>query len=28
MSRNSSDIAGFFQLPDNGVVELGTRVQI
>ncbi len=28
MSRNSSDIAGFFQLPDNAVVELGTRVQI
>ncbi len=28
MSRNSSDIARFFQLPDNGVVELGTRVQI
>ncbi len=28
MSRNSSDIAKFFQLPDNSVVELGTRVQI
>ena len=28
MSRNSGDIASFFQLPDNSVVELGTRVQI
>ena len=28
MSRNSSDIAEFFKLPDNSVVELGTRVQI
>lgn len=28
MSRNASDIAKFFQLPDNAVVELGTRVQI
>lgn len=28
MSRNSSDIAEFFNLPDNMVVELGTRVQI
>jgi KUP system potassium uptake protein len=28
MSRNSGDIAEFFKLPDNAVVELGTRVQI
>jgi KUP system potassium uptake protein len=28
MSRGSSGIAGFFHLPDNAVVELGTRVQI
>jgi KUP system potassium uptake protein len=28
MSRASSGIAGFFRLPDNAVVELGTRVQI
>jgi KUP system potassium uptake protein len=28
MSRNAGDIAEFFQLPDNAVVELGTRVQI
>jgi KUP system potassium uptake protein len=28
MSRSSSGIAGFFRLPDNAVVELGTRVQI
>jgi KUP system potassium uptake protein len=28
MSRNSGDIAEFFKLPDNSVVELGTRVQI
>jgi KUP system potassium uptake protein len=28
MSRGSSGIAGFFRLPDNAVVELGTRVQI
>ncbi len=28
MSRNSGDVAEFFQLPDNAVVELGTRVQI
>jgi KUP system potassium uptake protein len=27
MSRNSGDIAEFFKLPDNSVVELGTRVQ-
>jgi KUP system potassium uptake protein len=28
MSRNASGVAGFFRLPDNAVVELGTRVQI
>jgi KUP system potassium uptake protein len=28
MSRGSSGIAGFFRMPDNAVVELGTRVQI
>jgi KUP system potassium uptake protein len=28
MSRASSGIAGYFRLPDNAVVELGTRVQI
>ncbi|HEU6454983.1 MAG TPA: potassium transporter Kup [Roseateles sp.] len=28
LSRNSSGVAGFFRLPDNAVVELGTRVQI
>jgi KUP system potassium uptake protein len=28
MNRGSSGIAGFFRLPDNAVVELGTRVQI
>ncbi len=28
MSRNSSSVAGFFKLPNNCVVELGTRVQI
>ncbi|MBQ1765030.1 MAG: KUP/HAK/KT family potassium transporter, partial [Aquincola sp.] len=28
MSRNAGSVAGFFKLPDNGVVELGTRVQI
>jgi KUP system potassium uptake protein len=28
MSRGSSGVAGFFRLPDNAVVELGTRVQI
>lgn len=28
MSRNSGDIAEFFKLPDNAVVELGTRIQI
>ena len=28
MSRNASGIVEFFRLPDNAVVELGTRVQI
>jgi KUP system potassium uptake protein len=28
MSRNASGVARFFRLPDNAVVELGTRVQI
>jgi len=28
MSRNAGGIAAFFRLPDNAVVELGTRVQI
>jgi KUP system potassium uptake protein len=28
MSRNASSVAGYFRLPDNAVVELGTRVQI
>jgi len=28
MSRHASGIAGFLRLPDNAVVELGTRVQI
>jgi KUP system potassium uptake protein len=28
MSRNSDSVAGFFRLPNNCVVELGTRVQI
>lgn len=28
MSRNASGVAAFFRLPDNAVVELGTRVQI
>ena len=28
MSRNASSVAEFFALPDNAVVELGTRVQI
>ena len=28
MSRNSGSVAGFFRLPNNCVVELGTRVQI
>jgi KUP system potassium uptake protein len=28
MSRNAGSVADFFRLPDNAVVELGTRVQI
>lgn len=28
MSRNASGVAAFFRLPDNAVIELGTRVQI
>ncbi len=28
MSRNASSVVEFFRLPDNAVVELGTRVQI
>ncbi len=28
MSRNAGSVAGFFRLPNNCVVELGTRVQI
>jgi KUP system potassium uptake protein len=28
MSRNAGSVVDFFRLPDNGVVELGTRVQI
>jgi len=28
MSRNAGNVAPFFRLPDNAVVELGTRVQI
>lgn len=28
MSRNASGVAAYFHLPDNAVVELGTRVQI
>jgi KUP system potassium uptake protein len=28
MSRNAGGVAAFFRLPDNQVVELGTRVQI
>lgn len=28
MSRNASGVVAFFRLPDNAVVELGTRVQI
>ena len=28
MSRNAGNVSEFFRLPDNGVVELGTRVQI
>jgi KUP system potassium uptake protein len=28
MSRNAGSVVEFFHLPDNTVVELGTRVQI
>lgn len=28
MSRNAGNVVTFFQLPDNAVIELGTRVQI
>ncbi len=28
MNRNASGVAAFFRLPDNAVVERGTRVQI
>lgn len=28
MSRNAGNVVEFFQLPDNSVIELGTRVQI
>ena len=28
MSRNASSVAEFFSLPDNAVVELGTRVHV
>jgi KUP system potassium uptake protein len=28
MSRNAKSAAEYFRLPDNTVVELGTRVQI
>jgi KUP system potassium uptake protein len=28
MSRNASGVVEYFHLPDNAVVELGTRVQI
>ncbi len=28
MSRNADGIVGFFKLPDNAVVELGTRIQV
>jgi len=28
MSRNSGSVVGFFRLPNNCVIELGTRVQI
>jgi len=28
MARNGSTVAEFFRLPNNGVIELGTRVQI
>jgi KUP system potassium uptake protein len=28
MSRNAGSVAAFFRLPDNCVIELGTRVQL
>ena len=28
LSRNAGGVVEFFRLPDNAVVELGTRVQI
>jgi KUP system potassium uptake protein len=28
MSRNSGSVVEFFRLPNNAVIELGTRVQI
>jgi KUP system potassium uptake protein len=28
MSRNAGSVADFFRLPNNCVIELGTRVQI
>jgi len=28
MSRNAGNVADFFRLPNNCVIELGTRVQI
>ncbi len=28
MSRNASSVAEYFRLPDNAVIELGTRVQV
>ena len=28
MSRNAGSVVEYFRLPDNAVVELGTRVQI
>ena len=28
LSRNAGGVVEFFRLPDNAVIELGTRVQI
>jgi KUP system potassium uptake protein len=28
MARNASSVAEYFKLPNNSVIELGTRVQI
>jgi KUP system potassium uptake protein len=28
MARNAGSVAGYFRLPNNCVIELGTRVQI